>query len=371
MAARRRLSVVQLLPALDGGGVERGTLEIAAALVRAGHRSVVVSAGGRLVERLVHEGSEHIDMPVGRKSFTSLLLVRRLRRLLGALDADIVHARSRLPAWLTWLAWRGMPGERRPHFVTTVHGFYSVGRYSAVMTRGERVIAVSECIREYVLGNYPAVDPARIAVIPRGVDAHAYPRGWRPDEAWLARWRREFPTLSGRRVLTIAARLSPLKGHEDFLDLVARLVADGQPVHGLVVGGPRRPGDDYPQRLRRRIDAEGLPVSFTGIRDDMREIYASSDVVLSLSRQPESFGRSVLEALSLGVPVVGYEHGGVGEVLGRLLPAGRVPVGDTRTAARRVAEFLADRPDIAPVECYALDDMCRATLGVYEEVASR
>ena len=129
-----QLTILQILPALHSGGVERGTLEIARALVAAGHRSIVVSNGGRLVEQLVREGSEHITMPVHRKSLTSLFQVRPFRRLLQELKPDIVHARSRVPAWIAWLALRRMSPASRPRFVTTVHGLNSVSAYSAIMT---------------------------------------------------------------------------------------------------------------------------------------------------------------------------------------------------------------------------------------------
>ena len=115
--AERKLTILQLLPALESGGVERGTLEIARGLVKAGHRSMVVSAGGQLVSRLTGQGSEHIRMPVGHKSVWSLRLVSRLRRLMVEEQIDIVHARSRLPAWLAWLAWRGIAPGQRPGFV--------------------------------------------------------------------------------------------------------------------------------------------------------------------------------------------------------------------------------------------------------------
>ncbi len=143
------LKVLQLLPALDSGGVERGTLEIARALVAAGHESVVLSKGGRLVEQLQREGSRHIARDLGRKSPATFLQYRALRRLFEAERFDIIHARSRLPAWVAWLAWRGMPANARPHFVTTVHGMHSVSRYSAIMCAAERVIAVSDTVRDY------------------------------------------------------------------------------------------------------------------------------------------------------------------------------------------------------------------------------
>ena len=141
------LSVAQVLPALDEGGVERGTLEIAEYLVREGHRSMVISAGGRLVDDLVGRGSKHIQWTIGNKTPLTLRWVSKLRRLFLHEHIDVVHTRSRLPAWITWLALRGMAVKQRPRWVTTVHGFYSVNPYSAIMTRGERVIAVSRSIQ--------------------------------------------------------------------------------------------------------------------------------------------------------------------------------------------------------------------------------
>ena len=366
--ADTRLTVVQVLPALSGGGVERGTLEIAAALADAGHRSVVVSAGGRLVRQLEVEGSEHCELAVGRKSLSVLARVLPLRRLLTGLGADIVHARSRLPAWIARFALHGMPAGNRPHFLTTVHGLYSVGRYSAVMTSGERVIAVSECIRRYVLDNYPAVDPTRIVVIPRGVEASQWPRGYQPSPAWQQRFLSEHPQCAGKRLVTIAARLTRLKGHEDFLALMAGLTANGLPVHGLVVGAARSSRDAYATALHERVQRESLPVSFLGPRDDMRDLYAASSVVVSMSTRPESFGRSVLEALCLGVPVIGYEHGGVAEILAAMLPAGAVPVRDVEAATGRMSEWLRDGAPIPADNAFPLTAMRSATLALYADV---
>ena len=136
-ATPRHFTVVQLLPALENGGAERSALEVSRALVAVGQRSVVISAGGRMVERLEREGGEHILLDVGSKSLRSLARIGTLRRILSDLDPDIVHARSRVPAWVAWYALRGM--HPRPHFVTTVHGLNSPGRWSRIMTRGDRV----------------------------------------------------------------------------------------------------------------------------------------------------------------------------------------------------------------------------------------
>jgi glycosyltransferase involved in cell wall biosynthesis len=367
----RRLTVVQMLPALEGGGVERGTLEVARELVRCGHRSIVISAGGRLVEELVAAGSEHVSWPIWRKSLLTLRFVRPLRRLLQAEGVDVLHVRSRVPAWVAWLAWRGMPPTTRPRFVTTVHGFYSVNAYSRIMMRGERVIAVSNTVRDYILDNYPAVDPTVIRVIPRGVDADEFPYGRQPQPGWLERWYAEHPQLLDKQVLTLPGRITRLKGHHDFISLIAALRGRGLKVHGLVVGGedPHRPG--YARELEARITKEGLggDISFVGHRKDMREIYAVSDLVLSLSTSPESFGRTVLEALSLGRPVIGYAHGGVGEVLGTVYPMGRVPLGDVDALAARTQALLADPQPVPRQHPYQLATMLDATLGLYEELA--
>src|SRR5512135_1110470 len=140
----KKLTILQVLPTLESGGVERGTLEVAQALIERGHRALVMSVGGRMVPALLKTGADHFAWPIGVKSLRTLLLVGKLRRFLIEHQVDVVHARSRVPAWVAWLAWRGINPRTRPRFVTTVHGLYSVSRYSRIMTRGEAVIAVSD-----------------------------------------------------------------------------------------------------------------------------------------------------------------------------------------------------------------------------------
>jgi glycosyltransferase involved in cell wall biosynthesis len=371
MAETKRLTVLQLLPALESGGVERGTLEVAQALVERGHRALVMSAGGRLVAPLVALGGEHFAWPIGRKSLKTLLLVGRLRKFLQAQQVDIVHARSRVPAWIAWLAWRGMDPATRPRFVTTVHGLYGINRYSAIMTRSEGVIAVSETVRDYVLEHYPDTLPWRIHVIPRGVDGAAYPHGWKPEPGWQAAFRAQFPNAAGRRLLTLPGRITRLKGHEDFIELVGRLKRRGLPVHGLIVGGAAASKQRYLQKLRYRVRSLGLEddISFTGQRDDLKHILAVSDLVLSLSTQPESFGRTTLEALRLGVPTAGYDHGGVGEILRTIYPQGLLPLGDIDAATQRVATLLQQAAPVPADDFYPLASMLSRTLTLYEQLA--
>jgi glycosyltransferase involved in cell wall biosynthesis len=361
-----------MLPALESGGVERGTLEVAAELVRQGHRSLVISAGGRLVERLVAEGSEHVDWDVGRKSLWTLRYVMRLRRFLRDNRVDILHVRSRFPAWVGYLAWKGMPEGQRPRLVSTVHGPYSVNRYSAVMTRGERVIAVSEMIRDYITGNYPQVEASRIRVIHRGVDPSEFPYGYRPDDAWLSDWYGNFPQTAEKPLILLPARLTRWKGQVDFIELMGRLKAAGSDAHGLVVGGAHPRRQAFLGELQEKAAEQGLEdrITFVGHRSDLREIMAIADIVLSLSLEPEAFGRTTLEALSLGKPVIGYDHGGVHEQLAAILPAGCVPVADVAAVAETALAWLSNPPRVPQGHDFTLANMLAQTLAVYEELVA-
>ena len=364
------LTVVQLIPALHSGGAERSALEIARALVQAGHRSVVISAGGRLAEQLQAEGSEHITLDLGRKSLRTLGRLGALRRVLRELKPDIVHARSRLPAWMGWWALKGM--TPRPHFVTTVHGLNSPGRYSAILLRGERVVAVSQTLRDYVLSHYPWLEPGKVRVIPRGIDPVAFPYGHRPDDAWQKAFFAEFPVLTGAPLLTLPGRGTRLKGHRDAIELLADLKRRGIEARLLLLGVIEPGREAYVAELRELIRVRGVTsqVVLTPPRHDVRDIYAISALVLQLSNKPESFGRTVVEALSLCRPVLGYAHGGVGELLAELYPAGRVPPGDRERLVERAAELLRVAPPISPLQSYRLVDMQQATLALYDEMVA-
>ena len=171
------------------------------------------------------------------------------------------------------------------------------------MTRGERIIAVSDTARDYVLANYPGVEPERIAVIHRGVDTAEYSTGYHPDTTWLANWYRQYPETRGKYVVTLPGRVTRGKGVLDFIDVVQGLKQRGIPAHGLIVGDiPAGREAGFTNECRRRIAVAGVEesITLTGYREDLRDILAISGAVVSLARRPEAFGRTVAEALSLG-----------------------------------------------------------------------
>lgn len=366
------LTIVQLLPQLNAGGVERGTLEINRALVAAGHRSIVISGGGQLVSQLQAEGGEHVEMRVWKKSPASLLQVSKLRRWMHDVAPDIMHARSRIPAWITWLAWRKMAIEKRPRFMTTAHGMNKPNAYSRIMTYGERVIAVSNTCRDYLLKNYPALDPAKLEVVHRGVCPTEFPHGHRPSEEWMADWYGKYPQLRNAFVACLPGRVTRFKGHLDFLKALSLLKQEGTIVHAVIAGGedPRRKA--YSKELRQRITQLGLTdqVVFTGHRSDIKDVVAACDVSVSTSiKPPESFGRAVLESLRLGKITLGYAHGGVGEVLSTIFPAGCVPLQDVRVLADRLKDAREGRI-VPPAKnnTFSLREMQDKELRLYESM---
>jgi glycosyltransferase involved in cell wall biosynthesis len=247
-----------------------------------------------------------------------------------------------------------------------------VNGYSRIMVSGERVIAISGFIRDYIQSAYPDVDAGRITVIPRGVDRARYPHGYTPPAEWLDNWRRSHPELARRHALVLPGRLTRWKGQADFIRMIARLVADGLPVHGLLAGGPhprKRAYERELQKLVAQLEVEPA-VSFLGNRSDLREILSVSACAFSLTGEPEAFGRTTIEALSLGIPVIGYEHGGTGEILRNIFPDGLVAPGDVDAAAARCAAFLRQRPPVPMIHPYTVERMQAATLAVYAELAA-
>ncbi len=365
------MKVLQVLPALNSGGVERGTVEFARELVRRGHESLVLSSGGLLVAQLEQEGSRHITLPVHRKSLASFGQVRPVRALIQSLKPDVIHIRSRLPAWIVWLAWRKLPARERPALVSTFHGMYSVNAYSAIMARPRHLIAISHCVEQYILDNY-RVDPSRITVIQRGVDTRAFSPG-APAAEWVAALYRDYPQFRDRKLVLMPGRLTRWKGQEAFLDMLAQLVRLCPDVHGVIVGGAEANKASYRAELEARAEALGLArqVTFTGHRADIAEFYRLANVVCHMSTRPEPFGRTLTEALAVGTPVVAFDRGGAAESLSACFPEGLVTPDDLPAFAARVHGLLGQSPRIEIRPEFRLEHQVEKTLEVYRRALAQ
>lgn len=368
---KKKLTIIQVLPSLVSGGVEKGTLEVAKFLVEKGHKSIVISGGGRMVSQLVGEGSKHIQWSIGKKSLLTFMYVIRLIRLIQKTDIDIIHARSRLPAWIVFIALKLINKKRRPHFITTVHGFNSVSLYSAIMTKGDRVITVSKSVENFILKHYD-VDKSKVFMNYRGVDAIDCNKKKLMSKVWLEAWKNEYPKIQNKIILSLPYRITRAKGHEDFLNLLHRLKKDTADIHGLIIGDEKTGNTGYIELLKKRIDDLNLKndVTFTGYRKDVKNIIAISNIVYSLSIQPESFGRTIIESIKIKTPVLGYDHGGVGEQLRLIFPQGLVAFRNQEELYQKTKLIIKRRPLIKDTKLFDLKDMVSNTLKIYTDIAS-
>ena len=365
------MKVMHLLPSLSSGGVEQVVLELCQGLCAEGVENIVVSAGGSMVEAVESTGARHIQRPIGKKSILTLLQVGKLAKLIKAERPDVLHLHSRVPAWVGHLAVRRLSVSTRPVVVSSFHGFHSVNAYSGIMAKGNCVIAVSECMKQHILENYPKTPERNIVVIPNSVDQTQNYPGYTPTESWWKQWRTDYPELEGKYTLCLPGRITRLKGAMHLPELLQRLHARDIPAHAVIVGETKKGKESFKDEVKEALRAAGMEThaTWTGHRRDLRDVLCACDVTLSLTLQPESFGKTTLEALALGRPVAGYEHGGVGEQLSILLPEGRVPTGNIASMAELLEQWYSGAPVPAAVGSpYRREDMIDAHIRTYERL---
>jgi glycosyltransferase involved in cell wall biosynthesis len=337
-----KLTVVQILPELEEGGVEGETVDLATYLAKHGHRSIVISAGGRLVPQLEKAGCIHLCWPyIGEKSYRCLQYITRLKNYLVDEKVDILHLRSRLPAWVGYLSWRLIDPRLRPSLVTTFHGFYSINSYSKIMTRGQRVVAVSETIREHIVKNYN-IERKRISLIHGGFDVKEFS----PEavtEQRIEKLREKWLTgLEDRYVILLPGRLTLWKGQEVLIDSLA-LIKERDFICLLVGDTEENPA--YTRKLRDRIAQRGLEsrVKLVGHCNDMPAALMLANVVVSASStQPEAFGKVSIEAMAMGKAVIATAHGGSLETVLPGETGWLVPANDPAAMSEAVITAMAD-----------------------------
>ena len=361
------MKIMQLLPELNEGGVERGVVELNRGLVRRGFDSVVMSAGGKLAETIEKDGGRHIIFDLCSKNpLSAMTRVRRLRTILNSVQPDILHARSRVPAWLAVFANRKL----QIPFVTTVHGYNSVNAYSRVMTYGDMVICVSTGIKGYIQQHY-SIPESKVAVIHRGVD----PELFNPAQLnvqWLESFQREY-CLEDKYIVTSVGRITELKDYETFIHSIKCASETIPNICGLIVGGVRHDKQAYFDRLKKLvadIEAEELIV-FAGSQSEMQSIYALSDVLVSCSKKPESFGRTLIEAMAMNTPVIATRHGGALDIIeegenGFLFEPGQVA--ELVEALQQQKKHVRDGLREYALSRFSLEQMVGKTINIYKNL---
>lgn len=371
-----KMNIVQILPAFDEGGVEGETLDFAMYLAEQGHNSYVISEGGRLVRQLEAAGGHHLTWPyVGNKSFRCLKYINAFRKFFLEAGIDVIHLRSRLPAWLGYLAWKMMPAASRPILITTFHGFYSINAYSAIMTKGERVVAVSKAIKDHILENYK-VNESALEIIHGGCDMESF------DPAVVSTKRvkvlqEEWGIPSGIPVIMLPGRLTQWKGQHIFIESL-NLIKD-LPFFAVCVGEIEN-GSSYVEKLRAMIDqyALGEKVHLVGHCSDIPAALLLSDVIISASSsKPEAFGKVAIEAMAMEKPVIATNHGGSLESVVDNITGWLIPPDDPKEMAGALRKVLNNKPLLSQagrmgrqrvLKHFTSDLMCEKTLSLYKSM---
>lgn len=369
--------ILQVLPALRSGGVERGTVEVATAIAKTGWVSLVASQGGAMVPGITYGGGEHITLPMASKNPLRMWQnVIALEEIIKQRGVSLIHARSRAPAWSAYYAAQraGIP------FMTTFHGIYNgttklKKRYNSIMTMGERVIAVSGFVGDHITANYP-IEQDRLRVIHRGADLNVFDpvrilpqrmvdlaNKWRvPDDLPLILMPARVTRWKGQHVLVEALSKLP---HRQFFCL---LVGDD-------VGHP-----GYRVRLEKDILAKGLGEHIRIVHNTqhMPEAYMLSEIVVTPSIEPEAFGRVAVEAQAMGKLVIAANHGGACETVVDGETGWLCTPGDADDLSQKIAHALhlshteKSRISIQSMQHvrnqFSADIMCQKTLGVYWEL---
>jgi len=369
-------AILQVLPALRSGGVERGTLEIAEAQIAAGFRAIVASAGGEMVPALEALGAKHITLPPTAKTPWAIWRNAAALAALGQAEGvALIHARSRAPAWSALIAARrlGLP------FVTTYHGAYNEGfpgkrLYNSVMARGDRVIAISHFIADLIRARH-GVDEARLRVIPRGVDPRRFDPALVSAER-LAALRAAWGVAEGQPIIMLPARVTRWKGQMVLVEAMAQLPGDALAL--LVGDAAERPA--FQAELQARIAGLGLQdrVRLVGHATDMPAALMLADVVVHASTDAEAFGRTVIEAQAMARPVIASDLGAPRETVAEGITGWRTPPGDAAALAAALSRALAmtdseraalgARARAAVLSGYTTAAMQAATMATYREL---
>lgn len=361
------MKILQILPELNEGGVERGTAELSREYVKNGLISIVISNGGKLVKEIEKEGGFHYNFDVCSKNiFTVPYRIIQLKKLIKTINPDIIHVRSRVPAWLVYFANKSL----KIPFVTTVHGLNSINKYSEIMTKGDEVICVSEVVKDYVVNNYN-LDPKKFTVIQRGVDLDKFNPN-NVDESFIKNFKNKF-NLENKYIVSSVGRVTWLKDYETFIKSIA-LVKDSIPnIVGLIVGGVREDKEDYAQSLKDLAKSLNIEknIIFTGSQNNIAEVYYLSDIVVNASLKMGNVGRTVVEALALETPVIATTYDGLKNIVKDDINGAIIETKNEKQLADKILKVKSQKFDsiinTIPKE-YTLTTMVEDTINIYKKL---
>jgi len=359
------MKILQIVPELNFGGVEIGTVDMAKQLLLLGHQPIIMSSGGKLVDTLRKMGIVHYTLPVQKKSLRLFQTARDVAEIIRKDKIDIVHARSRIPALIAYLATR----RTSACFITSCHGYYSHHLLSHVMGWGERVIVISHSIGRRMIDTFQ-VPPERVRLVHRGLDIHKYPFD-------TARFQMGQKRQKDKFIVANIARITPLKGHKTFLQAV-RFAKRTFPTMEVWLIGSAGKKKKYFEEILSLIDKFGLQdsVKLFGARSDIPDLLKQVDLLVLSTSVPEGFGRVLIEAGASGVPVIATRVGGVLDVIDHGKDGILVPPGEPLAMSNAIQKVFSEYEHYEQVaktfrakieEHFTLEVMAKKTVAIYEE----
>lgn len=368
--------ILQIIPELGPGGAEQGCIDVAAELIKSGAKALVASHGGSRLHELTRAKATHIHLPVHSKNpLTIWKNIKRLKDVITREKVDIVHVRSRAPAWSAYYACK----QTKTHFMTTFHAPYNFeGRlkkaYNAIMARGQRIIAISAFVQDYIKHNYD-VDSTIVRLIHRGTNIQKFdPSNVTPER--MIKLTNQWRLPAEAKIILLPGRLTRWKGHHFLLQALEQL--QDKDVFCVLVGSDQG-RSKYRTELEEFITNKNLgeQVRLVDHCDDMPAAYMLSNVVVSASIEPEGFGRIPIEAQAMGRPIIGTNHGGARETILKGETGWLVPPKDANSMAVALREALSLDADQRKLlaskarkhveENFTVEIMCSKTLDVYAE----
>ncbi len=355
------MNILQIVPRLDLGGVERGVLDFSEYLIKNGYKSVVISAGGRLVKELEKQGAFHYTLPVDKKSLFSILYcIKEVKKIILREKIDIVHSRSRVPHWIGFFATLKSPAQ----FVVTAHGYYSKHLFSKIILLPKVIIVPSKSLATYLVEEL-GVLYSKIVVIPRGLK--------------IENFSFKEPSLKGFDSLKLCyiGRISPLKGIEYFIEATEELVKDSPSLKAFIVGEASKKYLPYKEFLKRKVLKSGLSqnIEFLGRREP-QEVLEEAHFLVLPSLVPESFGRVIIEAQAKGTLSLATNLGGPSEIIKDKETGFLVPALDAWEIAQLIKKVFTNPSLYSQIvfrarqeveDNYTLEKMAEKTLEVYRK----
>lgn len=373
-----KYTILQVVPALVSGGVERGTIEVAKYLKILGHTPIIISAGGTLVKELDKEDILHIQMSSNSKNpFIILNNARLIAQIINKYNVDLVHTRSRAPAWSSYLASKWTNTK----FLTTFHGIYNAPNslkkyYNSIMLKGEKVIAVSNFVKQHLLENYK-IDESKIVVIERGVNCDYFDPANLTQER-LEKCRDKYDAPSNVPIISMPSRMTNWKGHLVLVEALSKL--KHRNFYCLMVGDLSK-HPNFTNKVKELIATLKLQnkIQIFGNDSDIINLYGISDIIVSASIEPEAFGRTIIEGQAMEKLVIATNIGGATETINDNITGFHVEPNDAEDLAQKIdyclsilntetAKKIQDAARHTVINSFSLDLMLRKNLEVYKEI---